>query len=57
MDRRGFVLDGGGVVELPLPRHAVEVNSLGGLDQTGRVVGTVRKRKGATGTRPLSSGR
>jgi uncharacterized membrane protein len=43
----GFVLDGGTVVELPLPRHAVELGSLGGLDASGRVVGMVRKREGS----------
>jgi uncharacterized membrane protein len=43
---RGFVLDGGTVVELPLPNRTVELGSVGGLDQNGRVVGMVRKREG-----------
>jgi hypothetical protein len=44
-DRRGFVLDGGTVVELPLPRHS-ELFFLRDLNGSGLVVGTVRKREG-----------
>jgi hypothetical protein len=45
-DRRGFVLDGGMVVELPLPRHST-LYYLRDLNGNGRVVGTVRKREGS----------
>jgi hypothetical protein len=44
-DRRGFVLDGGPVVELPLPRRS-ELYYLKDLNDSGRVVGTVRKIEG-----------
>jgi uncharacterized membrane protein len=45
-DRRGFVLDGGTVVELPLPRHS-DLWFLQDLNGGGRVVGTVYKREGS----------
>lgn len=45
-DRRGFVLNDGTVVDLPLPRHAVDLFSLGALNENGRVAGTIRKREG-----------
>lgn len=45
-DRRGFVLDGATVVDLPLPRHSTELSTLAALNENGRVAGTVRKREG-----------
>jgi uncharacterized membrane protein len=45
---RGFVLDGGTVVQLPLPSRTLELGSVGGLDQNGRVVGMVTKREGGS---------
>jgi hypothetical protein len=44
-DRRGFVLDGGTVVELPLPRQS-NLYYLQDLNGSGLVVGTVRKKEG-----------
>jgi hypothetical protein len=44
-DRRGFVLDGGTVVELSLPRNTFELSSLDGFNGSGQVVGTIRKRE------------
>jgi hypothetical protein len=44
-DRRGFVLDGGTVVELPLPRQST-LHYLQDLNGNGLVVGTVRKKEG-----------
>jgi uncharacterized membrane protein len=50
-DLVGFVMTGGTVVELPLPRHAVSLERVGGLDPSGGVVvGTVRKREGGNTT-------
>jgi hypothetical protein len=45
-DRRGFVLSGGTVVELPLPRQS-NLHYLQDLNGSGLVVGTVRKREGS----------
>lgn len=46
-ERRGFVVDGGQVVELPLPTSPAELERLDGLNEDGRVVGTVLIREGA----------
>lgn len=45
-DRRGFVLDGGAVVELSMPRRS-ELYVLKGFNDSASVVGTVRKREGS----------
>lgn len=45
-DRRGFVFDGGTVVELPLPRQS-NLHYLQDLNGSGVVVGTVRKKEGS----------
>lgn len=46
-EHRGFVLVGGTVVDLPLPRNAVELHRLKAHNESGLVVGTVRKREGS----------